>query len=209
MKHTSHNSGRPARGLLGCALASCLALGASPMAMAQSTSATLRGQVSGAGEGTTVTATNTATGFSRSVAVGANGTYSVAGLPPGAYKVDVVANGAASSQTVTLQVGQTATLNLDGGGTALTPQGDATNLDTVKVTAPALIESKTSEVATYVTQRQIESLPQTSRNFLAFADTVPGMKFETNPGDGSTKLQSGAQSANNINVFVDGVGQKN
>jgi outer membrane receptor protein involved in Fe transport len=209
MKHTSHNSGRPARGLLGCALASCLALGASPMAMAQSTSATLRGQVSGAGEGTTVTATNTATGFSRSVVVGANGTYSVAGLPPGAYKVDVVANGAASSQTVTLQVGQTATLNLDGGGTALTPQGDATNLDTVKVTAPALIESKTSEVATYVTQRQIESLPQTSRNFLAFADTVPGMKFETNPGDGSTKLQSGAQSANNINVFVDGVGQKN
>ncbi len=210
MTQPRRNSTRPARRLLTCALASCLLLGGAQLANAQSTAATLRGQISGAAEGTTVTATNTATGFSRSVSVRADGNYSVAGLPPGTYKVDVVANGAASSQNVTLQVGQTATLNMDGGAsTAVTPGGDATNLDAVQVTAPALIESKTSEVATYVTQRQIESLPQTSRNFLAFADTVPGMKFETNPGDGSTKLQSGAQSANNINVFVDGVGQKN
>ncbi len=48
MKHTTHISGRPARRLLSCALASGLILGASPMAMAQSTtSATLRGQVGG------------------------------------------------------------------------------------------------------------------------------------------------------------------
>src|SRR5207342_3069018 len=69
-------------------------------------------------------------------------------------------------------------------------------------------ETKTSEVATYVTQRQIQALPQNSRNFLAFADTVPGMIFDTK-ADGSTQLRSGAQSANGINVFIDGVGQKN
>src|SRR5690606_21537734 len=66
-----------------------------------------------------------------------------------------------------------------------------------------------SEIATYVTQRQIEALPQSSRNFLAFADTVPGMQFITSPNGSESQLRSGAQGSNNINVFIDGVGQKN
>src|SRR5690606_19114810 len=45
--------------------------------------------------------------------------------------------------------------------------------------------------------------------FLAFADTVPGMAFEQNPANGSTKLRGGVQNANNVNVYIDGVGQKN
>jgi len=200
----------PVRSLLSGALVSCLALGTSQLAYAQSTAATLRGQVGGAGEGTTVTVTNTATGLARTARVGADGNYIVGGLPPGPYKVDVVADGQASSKELTLQVGQTATLNLEAAATAaVTPQGDAQNLDAVKVTAPPVIaETKTSEVATYVSQAQIRALPQASRNFLAFADTVPGMIFEQG-ADGSTRLRSGAQSANGTNVFIDGVGQKN
>ncbi len=81
-------------------------------------------------------------------------------------------------------------------------------LETIFVTAPVLKEARTSEVATYVSQRQMEALPQSSRNFLAFADTVPGMIFESG-SDSSTRLRSGAQSSNGINVFIDGVGQKN
>ncbi|MEO7380939.1 MAG: TonB-dependent receptor, partial [Paracoccaceae bacterium] len=46
------------------------------------------------------------------------------------------------------------------------------------------------------------------RNFLAFADTVPGMTFSTDDG-GNTRLRSGAQTGSAINVFIDGVGQKN
>jgi outer membrane receptor protein involved in Fe transport len=201
---------RPTRALLSRALASCLLMGATPLAFAQSTSATLRGQVNGAGEGTTVTVTNTNTGLSRSARIGADGNYIVGGLPPGPYKVDVVADGQASSKQLTLQVGQTATLNLEGAAsTAVTPDGGAKDLDAVKVTAPPVIaETKTSEVATYVSQAQIQALPQSSRNFLAFADTVPGMIFEQS-SDGSTKLRSGAQNSNGINVFIDGVGQKN
>ncbi|TMN18155.1 TonB-dependent receptor [Pseudoxanthomonas sp. X-1] len=213
MKHVQANRShrfRPTRRLLSCALTGCLALGAVPLASAQSTSATLRGQVSGAGEGATVTVTNTSTGLSRAARVGADGSYIVGGLPPGPYKVDVVADGAATSKELTLQVGQTATLNLEGAASAaVTPGGQAKDLDAVKVTAPPVIaETKTSEVATYVSQAQIQALPQASRNFLAFADTVPGMIFEQS-SDGSARLRSGAQSSTGTNVFIDGVGQKN
>ena len=202
---------RPVPTLLACALAGCLAVMA-PAAMAQSTAATIRGQVTvdaAPASDARVTATNVATGLSRSVQASASGAYSLVGLPPGTYRVDVTANGAMTSQTVTVQVGQTATLDLAAGGVAETgPVSDATDIDAVTVTADTLVETRTSEVATYVSQKQIEALPQASRNFLAFADIVPGMIFETR-ADGSSQLRSGAQSANGVNVFIDGVGQKN
>ena len=200
MKYQAPNR-RPTRKLLSCALASCLMLGAAP-AFAQSTSATLRGSVAA---DATVTVTNVDTGLSRTVKA-TDGKYNVGGLPPGTYRIDVNAGGQASSRAVTLAVGQTATLNL---GAGAAPAGDATTLDTVRVTAPAMVETKTSEVATYVSQKQIELLPQNSRNFLAFADTVPGMEFITSGNGNESQLRSGAQGSSQINVFIDGVGQKN
>jgi outer membrane receptor protein involved in Fe transport len=205
MKHRTAKGFRPMPKLLACALASCLFAVATP-ALAQSTAATVRGQAPAQAR---VTATNVATGLSRSVEASSSGNYSVAGLPPGTYRIDVAAAGQTTSRVVTLQVGQTATLDLAAGGAAETPAtGPVTELGAVTVTGTLLAETKTSEVATYVTQKQIEALPQASRNFLAFADTVPGMIFEQGQ-DGSTKLRSGAQSSNGINVFIDGVGQKN
>ena len=196
------NPQRPRPSLLAVALAGCLALSA-PVAFAQSTSATLRGTVTAAAgpasEGQ-VSATNLATGFTSRVAVGDNGRYVLAGLPPGTYRIDVSAGGQSSSRTVTVAVGQTATLDLAVAG--------ATQLDSVVVQGTALQETKTSEISTYVSPKQIEALPQDSRNFLAFADTVPGVVFSTG-ADGSTKLRGGAQSSNGVNVFIDGVGQKN
>ncbi|MEO5565433.1 MAG: TonB-dependent receptor [Luteimonas sp.] len=202
MKHKS-NPSHPTPKLLACALAGCLAAMAAPGAFAQSTSATLRGQVD-ASSAATVTATNVNTGLTRSVQAGTDGRYTLAGLPPGTYRIDVAAGGASSSRNVTLAVGQNATLDL---GVATTPSA-ITTLDGVQVVAQAMPETTTSEVATYVSQKQIESLPQASRNFLAFADTVPGMIFDTGSDD-SSKLRSGAQNSNGINVFIDGVGQKN
>lgn len=211
MKTTARKS-KPTRRLLSCALASCLLLGAAP-AFAQSTSATIRGQVmadSSPAAQAQVTATNTATGLTRTVQSTENGSYSLAGLPPGTYKVDVNAGGKTTTQNITVQVGQTATVNLGVGGVGETAEGGAaTTLDAVQVVAAAPIETKTSEIATYITPQQMQELPQGTRNFLAFADTVPGMAFEQNPSNGSTKLRGGVQSANNVNVYVDGIGQKN
>jgi len=195
---------------LSCALASCLLLGAAP-ALAQSTGATIRGQVmvdSAPAAAAKVTATNLATGLSRSVQA-SNRVYALGGLPPGSYRIDVAANGQTMSQNVTLQVGQVATLNLGVGGEAATATaGDATTLSAVNVTSPALVETRTSENATYISNKLIESLPRATRNFLELADTVPGVQFSCD-GQGNMTMRSGATSANGTNVFIDGVSQKN
>jgi len=204
------HKGRPVRSLLTVALAGCLALGVAPV-MAQSTGATIRGQVmadSAPAANAQIVIINTTTGLRRSAQATADGKYSVGGLPPGTYRIEVQANGQTTTRELIVQVGQTATLNLGVGGVAeAAPTGEATNLDAVQVVGTA-VETRTSEVATYISNKQIEALPQNSRNFLAFADTVPGVQFITD-ASGNTRLRSGAQSANAVNVFIDGVGQKN
>ena len=89
-----------------------------PVAQAQEITAEVRGVVvntSGAPlEGATVVVTSRATGISKTVEAGANGSYSVRGLPAGvAYDVEVKATGLQKSMTqnVTLAVGQSIVLN--------------------------------------------------------------------------------------------------
>ncbi|WP_202840482.1 TonB-dependent receptor [Luteimonas saliphila] len=205
MNRKTRASLRIQRSVLAGALASCLALTAT-VAHAQSASATLRGRVAGAEDGTTVTATNTADGSVRRTQTNADGSYTLVGLAPGTYNVEAEGGGA---QIVRLQVASTSTLNLSADtGVAETPQtGDATNLDAVVVTAPALQEVNTSEVGKFVSLREIQNVPQSSRNFLEFADAVPGMIFERD-GNGRTTLKGGAQNASSTNLYIDGVGQK-
>ena len=211
MKHRKHgNTGkqrtvRPIPKLLTCALASCLMMGA-PSVFAQSANANLRGQVltdSTPAAGTEVIATNNATGFVRRTQTNANGSYTLTGLPPGTYTVQA----GGTSQTVTLSVASNSTLNLQSGGVAETGPQQATDLAAVTVTAPLLKDVKTSEVGNTVSLRQIQTLPQASRNFLEFADTVPGMAFTTDD-QGVTTLRGGATNGASGNLYIDGVGQK-
>lgn len=189
----------PARKRLTCALAAGLLLGMAGTVSAQSADANLRGQVAGAQAGTEVTATNVATGAVRRASTREDGSYSLIGLDPGTYTV--VANGV--SRTVRLTVASTTTLDLAAAPTA----ADATTLETVNVTAPVLQEVRTSEVAKTISLQQIQTVPQVSRNFLEFADAVPGMIF-TRDAKGNTSLRGGAQNTSSTNVYIDGVGQK-
>src|SRR5688500_12559285 len=203
MKRSIHPR-RPSRTLLSAALASCLLLTA-PQVCAQPANGTLRGQVttsSGPAANATVTATNLANGNVRTVTASGTGAYSLVGLPPGQYRIDVNAGGATVSRTVTVQVAQQEVVDFAVGG-----GGDATTLAAVEVTGTYLPETKTAEVATYITPQQIAALPQVNRNFLAYADIVPGVQFQTT-GDSSTQLRAGAQGASAVNVFIDGVSQK-
>ena len=197
MKNPNRNGTRLNRNLLAAALAGCLAVGAMP-AFAQSVNATLRGK---APAGAQVTAVNTATGQTRKVAVSADGSYALAGLAPGTYRVDA---GPGTERTVTLEVATSVSLDLG----AAPSDGGVTTLGTVTAVGAALQEVKTSEVGTNVSLKTINTIPQATRNFLEFADTVPGMQFETR-SDGTSQLRGGAQKSSAINVYIDGVGQKN
>ena len=95
-------------------------------------------------------------------------------------------------------VGQVATVDLAQAAAPL-PADGVTNLDSVVAVGQFVPETTTSEVATYVSMKQIDALPQNSRNFLAFADTVPGMVFSDDGNE--ARLRSGAQGASQISGF--------
>ena len=160
----------------------------------QAVEAALRGR---AAPNAQITVQNTATGLNRRTRAAADGSYNIVGLPPGPYRVDA---GPGTEANVTLTVASTITLDLQ-------PQAPREELATVTVKTTRPIEMKTSEIATIIPQAQIQTLPQITRNFLEFADTVPGMAFSVDK-NGNTSLRSGAQNDSSVNVFIDGVGQK-
>ena len=169
---------------------------------AQSVNATLRGD---GPPNAQVTAYNVNTGFTRQTKVNAQGHYALVGLPPGTYQVDA---GPGTQQTVTLTVASSSTLNFKAAASSTPSAANAKSLGTVQVTAQSLPEVKTSQVGTTISQQQIRTLPQATRNFLEFADTVPGMQFTVTGANHNTSLQAGAQSPNGVNVYIDGVSQK-
>ena len=183
------------RSLIGAAIASILA--APTVTWAQSADATLRGSAPANAD---ITAKNVNTGVTRRTKSSAEGSYTLAGMPPGTYRVDA---GPGTEQVVTLTVASTATLDL------APSAGEPTEapMQEVTVTGRRLNEVRTSEVGTTVSQQQIETTPQITRNFLEFADTVPGIVFEVD-GSGHTSVRGGAQNDNGVNLYIDGVGQK-
>ncbi|MBL0124435.1 MAG: TonB-dependent receptor [Betaproteobacteria bacterium] len=181
-----------------------VALMISSPAHAQLSTATVKGQITISGapaKASQVTATNKASGYTYKATSGPDGSYVLTGLAPGTYDITV----AGKSQTITLSVGETAAVDL-----ALTSSSSTATMDTIVVTSSALrADVKTSEVGTNVSRTQIENLPQVTRNFLSFADLAPGVRFDVSQNTGQVKIQSGAQNQDNVNVFIDGVSQKN
>jgi outer membrane receptor protein involved in Fe transport len=178
------------RTLLAAAVAAALA--APTAGWTQSADATLRGTATANAD---VTAKNLATGAVRRTKAAADGIYVLVGLPPGTYRVDA---GPGTEKTVTLSVASTSTLNF---------AVAETELEEVVVEGSRLREVLTSEIGTIVSLQQIQTVPQLTRNFLEFADTVPGVVFSVD-AKGRTSIRGGAQNDNSVNVYIDGVGQK-
>ena len=156
--------------------------------LAQSADATLQGSAT---PDTEVVVKNKNTGITRRTRVHADGTYTLVGLPPGEY---TVTNGS-NSLDVTLSVATTSQLDL------------TQELHEVVVSGARLVETRTSEVGTIISAREIETVPAITRNFLEFADSVPGVAF-TVDGQGNTSFRGGAQEDENVNVFIDGISMK-
>ena len=181
---------RVRRSLIATFVASALAAAAwapNP-ASAQEGGSTLQGKTDANAE---VTAKNVDTGLTRKTKADAEGEYTIVGLPAGTYKVDA---GPGTEQTVTLSVASTELLDLS-------------KLQTVTVSGTRLVETRTSEIGQIVSLHDIETVPQITRNFLEFADTVPGIAFNVDQNH-HTSIRGGAQNDNSVNVYIDGVGQK-
>lgn len=197
------------RALLATACAGSLAVGLAMPAAAQNITSSLSGVVTDASRapvsGVQVTATNEGTGEVYRSTTDAGGHYSFVGLRPADYVISANIAGTVIEQRIAAAIGQSATLDLS--PTNGQASSEAVEANSIIVTGTRLGETKTSEVATNVSQEQIRSLPQTDRNFLSFAKLAPGVNYidsEQNKG-----ITSGASTRSAVNVFIDGVSLKN
>jgi len=173
--------------------------------LAQTGSSALGGRVTdasgGALPGVTVTATHTATGFSRTVVTGADGGYRFASLPVGTYNVVADLSGFASVTTrnVELNVAQERELNIALRQAAVKEQ--------ITVTAQAPLVETTPAVSTVISQREMENLPLNGRQFANLGSLAPGTTLSVNsdptkPGQLTIALNGG--SGRNVNFLIDG-----
>jgi hypothetical protein len=175
---------------------------------AQTSTGSIRGTVTDSAgaplTGAEVIALNTASGVQRNASTNSRGFYSLAGLTPANYQVTVRQIGSTPTQRpVQVQVGQVLTIDF-----RLAPT--TVQLEEVVVVAAPTVETRTSEVATNVSEAQIEQLPTPSRNFLDLAALAPGVTVTEDRINGNTRtFQAGGQGPNAVNLFIDGTSLKN
>jgi len=177
-------------------------------ALAQTTTGTIRGTVSGPGGvpivSAQIVARNVSTGATRNALSNDAGVYVLVGLTPGTYDVNVRRIcSAPQSRTIVVQIGATQVQDFS-------LEAQAAVLETQVVTAASGVETHTSEVATNVTQAQITKLPTPSRNFLDLAQLAPGVSVTEDRVNGQFKtVSAGGQAPTSVNLFIDGTSFKN
>src|SRR5436309_5046521 len=119
-----------------------------------------------------ITVPNRETGQQRSAVTSAQGTYTIVGLPPGAYHLRVALLGyGAQERDIELLVGQHATLDFQ-------LQQAAVALEAVEVAhqREPSFEVQRNDVSALVVTNEILNLPLNSRNTMNLAAIVPGIK---------------------------------
>ena len=148
------------------------------LTLAQVSTATIQGTVtdaSGVLPGASITARDIQSGFTHEATSTIDGSFTLAGLRPGRNEITVaVAQYKPEAKTVEVRVRQAVTLNF-----RISPDVVVTESVTV-VGDTRLVDTRTSEVTTNVTQEQLRYLPQNSRNFLNFAALAPGVRVSDN-----------------------------
>ena len=174
---------------------------------AQQATATLTGVVTDPNgaviPGATVTATNTATNFSRTTSTNDEGVYSISSLPVGSYEVKVSAENfetKTSESAISLNVGQTMTLNAE--------LKIGVNIQSVDLSGEMpLIDTNTSKVDAVINTKEIENLPLNGRNYLELALLTPGNAPAPNFDPTKTNtvvISSAGQLGRGGNVMIDG-----
>ena len=185
-----------------------LTIGLAAPAHAQESTASLRGRITVEGGASQVTAIDVNSGFARTSPVTADGSYNFPSLRPGTYRLEVTTPaGVRRTDNFELLVAQNAVLDFNLEAPPAPTAEGAPRAGDVVVVGNRIRTMEGGEVGVNIPQRLIQQLPQINRNFLAFADLAPGVQFITNSSNQS-RLQGGAQDSRTVNVFIDGVGQK-
>lgn len=143
-------------------------------AQANVSTATLRGAVSDPSKaliiGATVTARSLDRGISRQVTTSGTGEYQIPLLNPGVYEVTITAKGFAinTAKNLTLTVGQIFIHDVQLG------LGDVEQSYVVATNSP-LVEPERSQQANTIEKKQIENLPNLTRDFREYIYTLPGV----------------------------------
>jgi hypothetical protein len=179
----------------------CIALGAclstmAPVVLAQSATGSVAGRASA---GDQVQVTNVATGATRNVTVGADGSYRLGQLQVGTYNVQVVRDGQAVGEPVPVSVslGGTTTVNLGS-------EGGIADLATVTVVGNRVVnrvDVRSTETATNVTREEVSRLP-VDQSLTAVATLAPGV-VGGNSSFGGTSF--GGSSVAENSVFINGL----
>ena len=143
-------------------------------------SGTVRDAQGGAVAGARLTLRAPATGLRRELQSAADGSFAFPDLPPQAYLLELTAAGfAARMESLTLEVGQHARLDLD-----LHLQGVTQK---VEVRAEgALLHTSDAALGEVIEPKTVEELPLNGRHFLDLALTAPGVHMSRGAQTGST-----------------------
>jgi len=152
-----------------------------------------------------VTAINTATGFTRSTTASATGDYEVSFLPVGDYTVTAEKAGfKKEAKKVHLDIGASANLDFN------LPVGQVAEEVTVQDVGE-LAEPTRTAVSSVIDERRIENLPVNGRQFIDFALLAPGVTIgDTTSGSTDvivepvTKLSFAGQNIHFNFIAVDG-----
>ncbi len=186
----------------GCVLVLLLAV--IPALHAQTTSTitgTVRDKQGLAISGAVVEIGNTELAVQRSATTENEGTYTVAGIPPGIYEIKASKDGFRTEifKNVELTLNRTATydINLEVGS-----MGQVVEVDS----AIPLLETTISSSGATITTEQIEDMPINGRNYLDLLQLVPGVTLnrQNDPaGDNSTPILG--ERAGNALYLIDGM----
>jgi hypothetical protein len=192
------------RRALAVAIAGLLVVALAAPAHAQRVNGTIQGKIVRSGElqpGAKVSATNLTNGAVVATTAGGDGRYVLVGLAPGQYLIAVTGpSGEETTEFLELGTGQTLDSDLD------VASASVKGAERIEVTGKRF-DTRTSEVATDVSQVQIANLPQNGRNFLNFAVLAPGIRPSTD--ELKRTVSSGGLAAPQTNVFIDGLSLKN
>ena len=192
------------------ALVSALVLLSSAFLLAQTTVGT--GSISGTVtdpsgavlDNAKITIANVATNQVINLSSNSSGGFNSGALVPGTYKLQVAMKGFSTvSQTVTVQVGNTATANVK-----LAVGQESTVIDVEA--SSAAVNTEQATVQGVLTASQIENLPVNGRNFLDLAQLEPGVQIQDGQNFDPTKagyssISFGGRFGRTARIEVDGV----